>query len=326
MLTLFRTNQLFASILLLLYIALLRASAFVVPITTEVRGAGLFSQWVYDWIGVDGTVPGIVAMVLLLLQGFYLNVLVAEHRLASEITLFPGLFYVYACSFLPEFHYLSPLLLANTFYIIVLGEIYSTYKRIDCAGSIFNIGFWSAVGALFYPAYVFLLLFGFVSLNILRAFRTRERLMMVVGFIVPFFLLGTWYFWIDKLPFYLQYLQSGFQFIDFEAVHASWVYRSLGLSIVLLLIVLFSHRTYMLKQNIETQRKINIIFWGLLTSAFTLLYQADIQLDHLLILALPLGTLLSLNFVRMRPRLAEVIHLLMLAIALGLQYMPVLFP
>lgn len=326
MLTLFRTNQLFASILLVFYIALLRSSAFVIPLEIEPRGAGIFAEWVYQWIGANGQWASIAAMVLLLIQGFYLNVLIAEHRLASKVSLFPGLFYVFVCSLLPAFHNLSPVLMANTFLIVVLGEIYGTHKRTKVAGRVFNIGFWVGIASLFYPSFALFVLFGFAGLGIFRPFRIRERLMVIIGGLVPYFLLGTYYFWYDQLPWFLETLRGGFQFLDFVPTAAPLVYRSLGIMAVLLLVVLFSHRSYLLKQGMDVQRKISVIYWGLFVSAATILLQSGVQLDHWLVVAVPAGILLSFNFVRMPSRMAEVIHLLMLVVALGLQFMPMLFP
>lgn len=308
------------------YIALLRGSAFVIPVEVEPRGAGLFSEWVYYWIGADGQWASIAAMVLLLIHGFYLNILIAEHRLATKVSLFPGLFYVFVCSLLPAFHYLSPVLMGNTFFIVVLGEIYGTHKRMKVAGSIFNIGFWTGVGSLFYPSFALLLLFGFAGLNIFRPFRFRERLMVIIGSLVPYILLGTYYFWEGQLPVFLEEVRSGFQFLDFVPTAAPLVYRSLGIMVVLLLVILFSHRSYLMKQGMAVQRKVSVLYWGLLVAAATILVQAGIQLDHLLVLAVPAGVLLSFNFIRMPARMAEVIHLLMLALALGLQFMPMIFP
>jgi hypothetical protein len=325
-LTLFRSNQLFASILLVFYIALLRGSAFVIPVEAEPLGAGIFSELVYQWIGEDGQQGSIAAMVLLLLQGFYLNVIVAEHRLAPKVSLFPGLFYVFMCSLLPAFHYLSPVLMANTFFMVVLGEIYGTYKRSKVAGRIFNIGFWTGVGSLFYPSFALLLLFGFAGLGTFRPFRIRERLMVIIGSLVPYFLLGTYYFWHDQLPWFIETVRSGFEFLGFIPTAAPLVYRSLGIMAVVLLVVLFSHRSYLLKQGMDVQRKINVIYWGLFVSAATILVQSGVQLDHWLVVAMPVGILLSFNFIRMPARMAEVIHLLMLVVALGLQFLPMLFP
>ena len=57
-----------------------------------------------------------------------------------------------------------------------------------------------------------------------------------------------------------------------------------------------------------------------IASAFSLLIQADIQLDLLLITTIPIGVMLSINFIKMPTRMAEVIHLLILAGVLALQF------
>lgn len=316
-----------ASLLLALYILLLRGSAFVVPISALPEGMGPLANWVYAWIGHSGDVPNITAMVLLLLQAFYLNILVSEHRLATEVSLFPGLFYILVCSLLPAFHYLSPALMANTFFLIVLGEAFSASKKLSAAGEIFNMGFWAAVGALFCPSYLLLGLLAFVTLNILRAFKFSERLMVIIGMFIPYFLLGTYAFWKGQYGDYLAEVKSGFQLLDFVPTPYINVYIGLGIMGVLVLVSLFSYRNHLLKQNIDVQRKINIVYWGLLiVAAPSFIIQAGLQIDHLLILAPPLGLLLSLNFIRMPARTAEVLHLLIVLLALGLQFAPVLFP
>lgn len=326
MLTIFRTNQLMASILLAIYILLVRGSVFFVPVDMAPKGAGLFTVWLHDWIGHSGQTPALVAGLLLLLQAFYLNYLAMEHRLATETSLLPGLFYILVSSLLPSFQYLSPVLLGNTFVLIVIGELFATYKKAKAADRIFNIGFWSGIGLLFYPSLILLLLIGFTGLNVFRAFKIRERLMALTGAFVPVFLTGVWAFWKDWYPEYRSLLTNGFEWLSYVPTAPERVYRDLGMMSALVLVVLFSHRSYMLKQSIEVQRKINIIYWSLLIFTLSLLFQSQIQLDHLLVLAVPVGLLLSLNFVRMPNRMAEVLHLLLLVIALALQFRPMIFP
>lgn len=326
MLTIFRTNQLMAGILLAFYILLVRGSVFFVPVELEPEGIGPLAAWLYAWIGSSGQTPAIVAMALLLLQSFYLNYLVMEHRLATEVSLFPGLFYILMASYLPAFQYLSPVLIGNTFFLIVIGEVFATYRKTRAADRIFNIGFWSGVGALFYPAFLLLILVGFTGLNIFRAFKIRERLMVLVGVFVPYFLLGVYAFWEGTYAAFQEQVFSGFEWLSYVPVEAARVYRGLGVMSLFILVVLFSHRTYMLKQNIQVQRKLNLIFWGLLIFTVSLLFQAQIQLDHLLVTAVPIGLLLSINFVRMPKRMAEVLHLLLLVITLALQLQPMVFP
>ncbi len=322
-LAIFRTNQLFASILLAFYILFLQgASVWILPPSGwEPAGYGPFAEWLYGWIGYDSKAADITAMVLLLLQAFYINFFVGEHRLADEVSLFPGLFYILVSSLLPEFQYLSPLLLGNTFFLIVTREVIHTYKKAESAGHIYNIGFWTAIGALFYPSFLVLFFFGFVGLNILRAFKFRERLMVLTGLATPYILLSVYYFWAGQLEaFWQNYLNGSFAFLDFVQTTPGVVYRSLGVFAVLLLMVLFSYRTYQFKQTMQVQRKINILYWGLLITALSLFIQADIQIDHLLIMALPLGIMLSFNFIKMPNRLAEAIHLIVFVATILFQF------
>lgn len=321
MLAIFRTNQLFASILLVFYIALVRASVWVAPSTWTPSGSGPLAEWVHGWSGYTGPTANIAAIALLLAHAIFLNFFISEHRLASEVSLFPGLFYILASSMLPEFLHLSPVLMANTFFLIVLSEIFATYKRVDCADRIFNIGFWAGVGSLFYSSYIFLFVVGFVGLNILRAFKVRERLMVLIGLATPYILISAYFFWVDGFfTFWQERLPGSFAFLDFTPAPNWAVFRSLSIFSILILVVLFSYRSYIVKQTMQVQRKINIIFWGLLATAFSLLIQADIGIGHLLVTAVPLGILLSFNFIRLPHRMAEVLHLLILAIVLFLQF------
>lgn len=320
MLSIFRTNQLLASILLTFYIVLVRISVWFVPENWEPSGYGPLSAWVYQWIGHSGTTPNLVAIVLLLLQATFLNYIISEHRLADTVSLFPGLFYVLASSLLPELLHLSPLLMANTFLLLSINEIFATYKKTDCADRIYNIGFWIGIAVLFYPAYLVFLILAFSGLNILRAFKFKERLMVLTGLLTPFLLLSAYAFWQRQLMDFLQSLKDGLGFLDFTPSPAFPTYRSLAVFAILILVVLFSYRSYQYKQVIEVQRKINILFWALLASAFSLLIQANIQIDLLLITTIPIGVMLSINFIRMPTRMAEVIHLLILAGALALQF------
>lgn len=327
MLAIFRTNQLFASVLLALYILLVRGSVLVAPSDWMPSGYGPLAEWVYNWIGYAGRTADLAAMALLLLQASYLNFFISEYRLASEVSLFPGLFYILVSSMLPEFLHLSPLLMANTFFIIVIAEIFATFKKADCADHIFNIGFWTGVGSLFYPSYLFLFVLGFVGLNILRAFIFRERLMMLVGLITPYILLSAYFIWKDEFwSFWLERIPGSFAFLDFKPVPLWLAYRSLAIFAILILVVLFSYRSYLHKQTMQVQRKVNILFWSLLVTVLSLLMQPDIEIGHLLATAVPLGIMLSFNFVRMPSRMAEVIHLLILAIVFFLQFREWLAP
>lgn len=327
MLNLFRTNQLLFSVLLIFYAAVLHLVVFVIPIDWQPSSYGYLSAKLYDWIGYKGLIPDILAIVLLFLQATAINSIVATHRLDDSVTLFPGLFYILISSALPQFLHLSPLLLANTFYLIAISELFKVYKKPAAADNIFNIGFWISVASLFYFSYAIFIIMGLVGLNILRAFNLQERLIALSGALVPYILVGVYAFWIDEWTVFVQQqFVKNLAFLDFKGLPGIESYLKIAFVDIFLIVAIFSYGAYNLKKNIQVQKKFDVLYWGLLFSAFTILFQSGIQLDHLLIFAVPLGIMISINFTSLSRRWAEILHLFILLVIFIFQYQQFLLP
>jgi hypothetical protein len=322
-LSLFRTNQLLNNFLLLFYVAILYVHVFLMPQSWEPSQAGILAHSIYQWLPWDSITADITAAILVLLQGIMINFLIADHRLNAETNLFPGFFYLLIASSLPEFTHLSPVHMANTFYIMALINMFAIYNNNKSAGAIFNIGFLIGVGSLFYFSYWILLLVGFSALYILRAFSIREQLMLIVGALVPYLLLGTYYFWYDQLGYFLDFqFNTGLQWWSLFSVGSlpAIGYFKLGLIGLLILLALVSYNQNISRRVRESQKKMSILYWMLFLGMFTLLVQADFQLDHILVIAVPLGILLSFNFTQLSNSWAELLHFFLLLVILFFQY------
>lgn len=322
MLTLFRTNQSLANIFLLPYVVLLHLHLFIFPGTNPtVYEHGLLSSWVAKWLQDIPFWANITTILLLFVQAIMINSLVIKNRLSREISLFPGLFYVLLASFIPEFLQINPPLLANTFFILSLSSLLAVYKKPVAASLILNTGIWIGIASLFYFPYIILGILGLIGLNILRAFKLRERLMLLSGVFIPFFLFGVYFFWTDQLSSFMEQqfffrlkwhpLIEGFHGID---------YIKLGIFGLILLVTFLSYGQYTQKQNIQVQKKINILYWATVLFFGSLAFTAYTGLMNLLYLTIPLSMLLSLNFIYMKKRSAETIHIILLASILYLQY------
>lgn len=321
MLALFRTNQFVANIFLLLYAVVVRGSVFMRSETFTLSQPGIFSELLYQWIPPYSTEGFVLATVLVFIQAVIINIVVGKNRIANEISLLPGMFYVLLSSAFSEFLYLSPLILANTFYIIVLMELFSSYRKYSAAAAIFNIGLWSGIASLFYGSYFFLFILGMAGLGILRSFNFREQLMAISGLLTPYILAGTYFFLTNQFSeFWQKQMWESFGFFDLEGTPGLIFYIKMGLLALMLLTFILSYNNYTKKKNIQQQKYINVLFTGLLLSALPLLFQANIRLDHLLILVPTAGILLSFNFQSARPPIAESIHLLLLIGLLVLQF------
>lgn len=302
------------SFLLILYLAVLRLSGFLYAAEDAPALHGVFTDWLYQLTGHEGLWADVLAILLLAGQGIALNALTIEHRLSTEIDLFPGVFYTLAASALPEFLYLSPLHLANTFLIIAIWQLFQTYRRPQCAEKIFNTGFWIAVAGLFYPAYLIFIVLGFVGLNLLRAFKTKEYIMLIAGAFVPYFLFSVYAFWVDQLPdFWAQQFRAPFQLLALRIPGDGLLLAKLSFFGLATLVALLSQNLYYSKKSLQIQKKISLLYWIMFLAGLTLLFQRSIAVDHLLLLAVPIGVLISFNFTHLRSGPAEVVHLLLLA-------------
>ena len=310
--------------LLIFYILLLRFTAFIAPFQWQPSGQGVLCELVYSGIGSQQFISHVVAILLLLVQGFLVNMICINHRLANEVNLFPGLFYILVCCAIPDFLYLSPVLMGNTFFLIALNEIFDTYKNPACADRIFNAGFWTGIASLFYFPFAFFIIVLLAALSILRAFNIQEILMVVTGAFLPYFLGGVYFFWFDRFDFFWEMqLDRNLDFLSFGNRINAWdTYAKLMIFGGLILFVLFNNNVYQIKKNIQVQKKINILYWILIASVLAVPFQNNLTFEHFLMLAPALGIFLSFTFSGMKKQWAESVHFIMVVIALALQFAP----
>lgn len=327
MLRIFRTNQLLFGVVLVFYAALLHSAAFVAPSEPVAGKFGVLGYFIEQWVAGGSYFWFALATVLLLFaQAFALNFLVAEHRLLSTTNLFPGVFFLMISSAVPAFLPLTPLHIANICLLIALWQLMSIYKAATCADRIFNIGFWIGIASLFYLSYSVFIILAIVGINIMRAFDIRERLMAIIGFVIPYLLLAVYFYWNDDFGWFVekQFIAS-LGFLSFRSAEIWEAYTAVGIFAILIIISLMSANSYLFKTQIQVQKKINILFWTLLIAALSLLLQNNIGIEHLLIFATPLSVFIAINFSKLKPQIAETLHTILLVAILFYQYKDLIF-
>lgn len=318
----FRTNQLAANLLLIIYVLVLRASGLFASDVWEPNSAGILSQLAYDYVGTQGWLPDLIALVLVLLQALLLNVMAARFRISKEVTMYPGVFYILLMSTIPSFLHLSPVLMGNTFLILAISSLFNSYKKASSADSIFNVGFWLGIASLFYFSNFAFLLLAILGLATLRRFRLSEFLMILIGAFTPIFLAGTIAFingtWESFLPVTFS---EEFGFLSFEWEYHWSNYVPLVLFVFLTILVFLSFNSYFQKQSIRSQKNIQVLYYFIIISVLTVFFQKGIRLEQLLLLAIPLSLLLPLNFLNFkRKEIGSGLHLAWMIGVLFLQY------
>ncbi len=311
MIAIFRKNLFINSLLLLPYCFLLRIQFLLNPTKyTITESDGWLVQWFFN-IPVSALGQNIIACILIFLQGAFINRIIIKNRIAHEATLLPGMFFILFSSFLSGFHGLSPLVLANTFFLFALVELMSTYKKPRAASFIFNTGFFISLAALIYTPYVIFLLFALIGLISLRSFKLVERLQLIIGAIAPYFLMGSWFYFKSRFDEFFStcFAFNGNNFLNIFNFQNS-DYSPLLFS-VLIVIVILGYNGFTMKKSIQVQKKIEVLFWALFISFFSIFFIRDLQLLHIQIIIPALAPLFAMVFIRIKNNVGlELLHML----------------
>lgn len=324
-LQLFRTNQLFIHLLVLVYLAILWAPAYLVsPVELATQGG-----FIFDWFSSilpDGQSTRITAaLVLIWLQGLIMSYLVNQYRMGPQATLFPGLFIAFFYSATPEFYGLSPGVLANMFLVLAIHQLFKIYKQQESAQSIFNVGFLVSMAALTAQGYLVFVFLGWIGIGIMRSRGLLEFFQYAIGLALPWGFLG--------MIFYI--LAPGGSYIELVGYTWSWPPFFIGpeglriqiqmlLLLLLLLAIISQFGKVSLGETMQVQKNIQVLYWICLLSLVSLFIVPQIDCAHFLLTVIPAGVLLGLWMSRLRPARAEMAHFLLFMAVAIYQYFPLI--
>ncbi len=322
MLELFRKNLFIYNIFLVLYCIILRASWFFLDVPMDYWHAGILSHYLYSLLGAESIAIKILGILILSYQAVQINRLVSLNRLTTENTLFPGLFYILIASLTLTFVPLIPCLLANTFIITMLLDVFKQTRNIQLSLNTFNVGLWIGLASLFYFPYVAFFIMGMMGVLYLRTFKAQDLLRGIMGLIMPYFLLGTGLFLADRLQdMWSLHVQGSLAFLDL-AVALPWkAYVIIGVYAIMILMAIGSSNRFSTALNIHGRRKIAVLFNVLLGGGVLMALVAETHLTSLLFMTVPLSILLAAMFLELDNQLAEVLHFILLVLALAFQFL-----
>lgn len=309
MIGIFKNNLFFNSLLLLPYIIVIRIHSVIYPVAYNAQDSDtLLTKLIFGFLE-SPLAQNVMAIILIYFHVLYINRLVIKHRLANFITLLPGLIYAILVSFLPEYSMLSPYLIANTFILIAVGQIFKSYKKPKAADLLFNVGFFIAVASLLIPNYILVLLIGLVGLLVLRSMKVKELFQLLSGAILVYIAFcGILY--LRDIEFVKEISKVSLipRLIVFDA-RGETLYK-IGVIVAISIFTVLSYGSYTIKKSIQSQKKIDILYWFMLASLLILFLFSQLDANQVLLTWLPISILLSFNFNNIKNELLqEAIHI-----------------
>jgi hypothetical protein len=261
---------------------------------------------------------------LCFIQALLINYIINANKMLNKKSYLGGLFFILFSSFFPESLFLSPASLALTFLIICIAKLFSLFKREKPSAEIFDVGFLIAIATMFYFPSILFLLLAYIGLATIRHFSYREWLIVLVGFLSPFFLLFTYYFWFDRtatLPGDVINLHPEGWLRAIPMSHEGW--SSIAVIVVLtgMLLVMLPGTLY--SKLIQVRKFSSLLVFFIVFVGISFALQQTVNLSHLVLLALPLAIISSLVVMQIKSKLvSEVIHLILILLVLAGQFLP----
>lgn len=302
-LSLVRNNSPYTAILIFFFAILVHLQGILhasLPIASEGQFAYAWLLWLCSFVfGKSAIAYSVFTVILIALQAIWLNVIVAQHKLFLHNTYIVSFSFVALSALHPSLSSFNPLLLVNFLVIFSLQELLQLKNAQKVSKQLFNIGFLVMLAAILHFSAVFLILFSFFAVALLRPFVFKEWMILIAGLLMPIYFLLVLLFCTDNLSLMAQWPQLGISLPR----QVSSAYYFLGLLVGLIIwmsVALYNMQTQLPKAPIYIRRCWISITFLMIVSLFIAIF-SDNQVIAVTSICLPaLSLMLSQAFLNER--------------------------
>lgn len=200
-----------ASIVWILLVAFgLHAHSFLEqPVVLYTAKDGLISYLFREFLqGLKGLPVFLLYMLLLVAQALRFNYVMNDLRMFQHSSSLTAMSYIMFASLLPQWHMVTPALVANIFIIWIYSLILKLYNNKNPRSLLFNIGLITGLAIVCYHPLILMGVIILFALIVIRPFNLTEIFVLLMGLLTPFYFLGTYLYITDQFFDLIRYLPS----------------------------------------------------------------------------------------------------------------------
>ena len=227
------------------------------------------------------------------------NFVLEKHDLTSRNSLLPAFVFIVFTGLFPELHGLHQSLIPTLLILLLLNNILEMYNVDEGYTQIFYAGVLIAIASLFSFQSLFYILLVFLAFFVFRIYTWREWIIVLLGVVNVYLLLGVYLFWTDKLNLALQNYGIYFTEISFYKFQGPYDFISLLLITMTIILSLWSLLKVLVRYSdhiLVIRKKITVILWFFFTAVLITIIsgRANETFNYLLITALASITCIGL--------------------------------
>lgn len=232
-----------------------------------------------------------LSALLILMNGIVLNKLFNRSNFFDRITYLIAPFYLVLMTFFEVGFTFCGMLVAHTFLIFMLQQLFELNQNDDSKSTIFNVMFLAGVAATFLPSLIFVMPLFLIMIRCIRPLRFRDILVGLIAGVLPFVYLYAAFYILgySDLPTVFRYTVN--------ALNGDWLVV-LGVLTVAAILGFVTFMSQWQKSAIRTKRQFQMLlvfFFSFLIFAFIHLLSFQ-QIDFFSLLLLPISILLPFAF------------------------------
>ena len=201
MVFLFRDKS-FVSVFFLIILCLLVHTHLLIstPNIATAEDSGIISFVITNYlIALPKGMMGLLYIAIILLQAIRLNILLNEYKMFQYSGFTTAMSYILLTGFFSQWATISPALIANTFVIWIFIQLSKLYNNPSPKSLLFNTGLIIGAAILCYQPTAMLIAVVFFALVIVRPFIISEWFVLLIGIIMPFYIISALLFLNDKI-------------------------------------------------------------------------------------------------------------------------------
>lgn len=258
----------------------------------------------------------IVGFLMMLTQALFFNYLIAQLNVLPKKTYLPAFFYLLVVGLFPQNLYINPVFISMNFLMPALYLFFQILSSKNDLRNLFYASVFLAIASFFYFNVAYYLIFFWIVLIFLGNISLRKWITTILGFITPYAYLVLYYFWNDKLIFFVNtQFEPNFSLIDFSKLTFHWDIFSLFL--ILTLILIFStYRFIRMQMSFKViQRKLFSLFgYYFFITIISLFFASEINYHHFVLFSVPVALFMAFYFMGLKRKwVADVLLLIVFA-------------
>lgn len=255
----------------------------------------------------------VVPFIMLLLNAFLLNWLNASYILLTKTNFMPAIFFIIIVSAYIPLQQLTPVLFASFFFLLALNALFKTYRQDNKWMRIFDAAIFIAIGSMFYIKLAFFLVIIWFALLILRRPSGREFLVSIIGFLIPYAIIGGYlYLFQGNLSYQLDLSLIRLFSVNNLAMKDYTYLLFYGFLLLLIIVSSFRFIGEFHTRKVKIRNFFTLFFWVFVTSVVLLITRRIAYDGFIIMMAIPVSYILSNYYLNIRFRAWANISLLFL--------------